>query len=79
MNDRRILKTGLVGTFVAAVCCFTPVLVVALGAVGLSVWVPWLDYVLWPALIGFAALAAYAYIRCRRAGGTGEAARSVGD
>jgi len=30
--------TGIVGTVIAALCCFTPALVVLLGAVGLSAW-----------------------------------------
>ena len=30
------MKTGAIGTVVAALCCFTPVLVVLFGAVGLS-------------------------------------------
>ncbi len=36
MKDATILKTGVIGSIIAAVCCFTPLLVVVLGAVGLS-------------------------------------------
>jgi mercuric ion transport protein len=71
MNDRQLLGTGVVGTAVMAVCCFTPLLVVLLGAVGLSTWLGWLDYVLLPALVCFAGLTAYAFVklsRTRRAG-----------
>ncbi len=50
MKDRTMIKTGVIGTVVMAVCCFTPLLVVVLGAVGLSAWLGWLDYVLLPAL-----------------------------
>lgn len=50
VNDRRLLRTGIVGSVVAAICCFTPALVLLLGAVGLSAWLGWLDYVLFPAL-----------------------------
>ena len=32
-NDRTILGTGLIGTAIAMLCCFTPVLVVLAGAV----------------------------------------------
>jgi mercuric ion transport protein len=60
MDDRALLKTGLVGTFVAALCCFTPLLVVLLGAVGLAAVVGWLDLVLLPALIVFASITGYA-------------------
>ena len=35
-TDRKLIATGVVGTVIAALCCFTPVLVVLLGAVGLS-------------------------------------------
>lgn len=38
MTDRGLLTTGVVGTIIAAVCCFTPALVVLLGAVGLPAW-----------------------------------------
>lgn len=65
MNDRKLLGTGIVGTVVAALCCFTPVLAVVLGAVGLSAWLGWLDYVLLPALAVFAGLTVYALFRMR--------------
>lgn len=50
MKDKTLLKTGIIGTVIAVICCFTPFLVVVLGAVGLSAWLGWLDYVLLPAL-----------------------------
>ena len=59
MKERTILRTGIVGSAIAAVCCFTPLLVVLLGAVGLSAWLGWLDYVLFPALAFFLAMTAY--------------------
>ena len=54
MEDRKLLRTGGAGTVIAAICCFTPALVLLFGAMGLSAWVGWLDYVLWPALVIFA-------------------------
>ena len=36
MNNKILMKTGIFGSIIAALCCFTPVLVVLLGAVGLS-------------------------------------------
>ena len=63
--SRRLLMTGIVGTIVAAICCFTPVLVVLLGGVGLSAWLGWLDYVLLPALALFLALTLYAGFKQR--------------
>lgn len=67
MNDRKLLGVGLVGTVIAALCCFTPVLVVLLTAVGLSAVIGWLDYVLLPALAIFAALTVYALLRRQHA------------
>jgi mercuric ion transport protein len=74
VKEKSLLRTGLVGSAVAALCCFTPILVILLGAVGLSAWLGWLDYVLFPALAGFLGLTAYALYRRRQAvdrGGSG--------
>lgn len=65
-TDRKLIATGIVGIVIAALCCFTPVLVVLLGAVGLSAWLGWLDYVLLPALAFFVALTVYAVWRRQR-------------
>jgi|TARA_R110000850_G_scaffold80112_6_gene172279 mercuric ion transport protein len=62
VND-RLLKTGIVVTVIAALCCFTPVLVVLYGVVGLSAVVGYLDYVLLPALAVFVLITIYAVIR----------------
>jgi len=67
MNDKTLLRVGVVGAVVAALCCFTPALVVLLGAVGLSAWVGWLDYVLFPALLIFVGITAYALFKRERA------------
>ena len=67
MDDRKVLATGAVGSVVAAICCFTPALVIGLGVVGLSAWFGWIDYVLLPALAVFLAIAGYGlYLRRRR-------------
>jgi mercuric ion transport protein len=50
MKDATLIRTGAVGAVIAAVCCATPVLVIALGAVGLAALAAYLDYVLLPAL-----------------------------
>lgn len=63
MNDRRLLRIGIVGTVIAALCCFTPLLVVLLGVVRLSAMLGWLDYVLFPALAFFIGLTIYAVYR----------------
>lgn len=59
MKDATILKTGIAGSIIAAVCCFTPVLVILLGAVGLSAWLGWIDVVLLPALAVFIGITVY--------------------
>ncbi len=67
MNEKTLLRTGVIGSVVAAICCFTPVLVVLVTAVGLSAVVGYLDYVLFPALAVFLAITGYAlYLRSRR-------------
>lgn len=65
-KDATLLRTGIIGTVVAALCCFTPVLVIFLGAVGLSALTGYLDIVLVPALIFFVGLTAYAVYRPHR-------------
>lgn len=67
MRDVTILKTSIVGSIIAAICCATPVLVIVLGAIGLSAWLGWIDYVLLPALVLFLGLAAYGLWRRQRA------------
>ncbi len=68
-NDKTLLRTGSIGSFIAAICCFTPVLVVLLGFAGLSAFVGWLDYGLFPILFASMGLVAYAlYLRSGRKG-----------
>jgi mercuric ion transport protein len=63
MNDRKLLRLGIFGVAITALCCFTPVLVLLLGIVGLSAITGYLDYVLLPALMFFVLLTAYALWR----------------
>ena len=65
-TDRRILITGFIGTVIAALCCFTPVLALLFGLVGLSAVLGWIDVVLLPALAFFIGLTIYAVWRNRR-------------
>lgn len=67
MKDEKLFRIGVVGAVIAAVCCFTPVLVVFLGALGLSAVVGWLDSVLLPALAVFIGVMVYAMLRRRKA------------
>ena len=67
MNNDKLLRYGVIGTVVVAVCCFTPILVVLLGVIGLSTLVGWLDYVLFPALGFFIGITIYAFWKRRSA------------
>jgi len=66
---KGLLSFGVVGTAVAALCCagiMTPLLVGLLTVVGLGALTAHLDAVIFPALVGFAALSYFAYRRLRQ-------------
>ena len=63
MENKKLLKSCACGTCVMAICCFTPALVILLGAVGLSSWLGWLDIVLLPSLGIFIVLTVIAAVR----------------
>ncbi|NQW10534.1 MAG: mercury resistance system transport protein MerF [Alphaproteobacteria bacterium] len=67
MNDTTLLRTGIVGTIIAVLCCFTPVLVLLFAWLGFSAAVGWLDYVLIPSLVFFIGLTGYAVWKRRQA------------
>ena len=60
MKQQSLLRTGVVGSAVVAVCCFTPLLVVILAGIGLSAAIGWLDWVLLPMLAFFLVMTGYA-------------------
>lgn len=66
LENNRLLRFGVIGTVIAALCCFTPILVVLFAAVGLSWAVGYLDYVLFPVLFIFIGLTIYAVWRRQR-------------
>ena len=66
MQDSKLLKTGIVGSIVTAICCFTPVLVILFGAIGLSSLVGFLDVVLLPILALFLVMTGYALWKRQR-------------
>lgn len=53
---------------IAAICCFTPALVLLFGAIGVSAWLTWAGYLLLPALGVFMAIGALGFYRLRRRG-----------
>ena len=63
MKDSTMMGTGIIGAIIAALCCFTPILVVLLAAVGLSALTGYLDVVVIPALMFFVGLTVYAAYR----------------
>lgn len=62
----NLLKTGIIGTIILALCCFTPILVVLVSIIGLGAIMGYLDYVLIPTLIFFILLTVYALIRRKK-------------
>lgn len=67
MSEKTILRVGVIGAIVTAVCCFTPILVILLGTLGLSALVGYLDYVLFPTLAVFVGIIIYALWKRRTA------------
>ncbi len=65
-EDNRLLRVGITGTVLTALCCFTPVLVVLFGALGLVALVGYLDYVLFPLLVVFLLLVVVGWYRKSR-------------
>lgn len=63
MTPRTRFFASVGGTILVAVCCFTPVLVFVLAAVGLAAFTPYLELVLFPAL---AALILVTWLSYRR-------------
>lgn len=66
-NNSRLLKLGIGGSLIVALCCFTPILLILFGIVGLGALTGYLDYVLLPALVIFIAITIYAVQKRRRA------------
>lgn len=63
----KLTWTGLIGACVMALCCFTPVLPVVLGGLGLTglLSVVYTDAVLLPLLVGFVALTVFGVWRAK--------------
>ncbi len=65
-NPKTLLRVSVIGTVLVALCCFTPVLVILLGTLGLAALTGYLDYVLLPALVFFIGLTGYAIWRKKK-------------
>jgi mercuric ion transport protein len=64
--SKKGIYAALSGTVLVAICCFTPILVILLGTVGLSALTPYLDIVLLPALFIMIVLTILSYLRWRK-------------
>jgi mercuric ion transport protein len=54
-----VLRMGIIGSIITAICCFTPILIVIFTAIGLAAIVGYLDYVLFPLLAIFLGMIGY--------------------
>ena len=68
-KSKTQLKTGIIGSLVAAACCFTPLLAGLFAAIGLAGLIGGIDYVVFPVL--FASLGLIAHALYLRSGNTG--------
>jgi len=64
---RNKFIASIIGTILVAVCCFTPLLVVTFGAIGLSAFIPYLDFILLPALAILLIVTIVSFIKWRKA------------
>ncbi len=65
-TSKKGIYVALAGTLFIAICCFTPILVITIGAVGLSAFTPYLDYVLPPAMVLLIILTFLSYKKWRK-------------
>jgi len=66
-SPKALIGIGGVGAFVTALCCFTPVLVIALGAIGAGAAIAYLDMILLPLLGLFLLMLVIGLLRFRHA------------
>lgn len=64
--NKSVLKTGIIGAVITALCCLTPILVILLGTLGLSALVGYLDYVLFPLLAIFLLIIVLSLLKKRK-------------
>lgn len=64
--SKKGIYASVSGAVIVALCCFTPLLVISLGVVGLSAFTPYLDYVLLPALVALIALSFISYRKWKK-------------
>jgi membrane protein implicated in regulation of membrane protease activity len=64
--SKKNLNALIIGTILILLCCFTPLLVFTLSLVGLSFFTPYLDFVLFPALLLFTFLTMWSYKKYKK-------------
>ncbi len=67
-GGNKCFRAGVGGAIVATICCATPLLAIALASVGLATIVPYLDYILVPALVVFLLVGLYGWLKSRGEG-----------
>lgn len=65
MTNQKLTKIGVIGSIIAAICCFTPVLVGGLSLLGLAGVVAYLDLALIPILVLFLGILLVGLLRQR--------------
>ena len=65
-NPKKGLHGSIAGTILVALCCFTPILVITVGVIGLGAFTPYLDYILFPALGVMIVVTILAYLKWKR-------------
>ncbi len=67
-RSKKTFIAALIGTVLVAICCFTPILVIALAVLGLSLVIPYLDFVLFPVLAILIIITIISYKKWRKEG-----------
>jgi len=65
-DTKKVWIGAVLGVVLVALCCFTPLLVTVLALVGLSALTPYLDYMLFPALVVLVIVAVMSYRKWRQ-------------
>ena len=66
MTPKTLFRTGMIGAILAVVCCFTPLAVWLVAALGLTALNPYLDPIIFTVLAVSILLMVVAWYRSRR-------------
>lgn len=72
MSDRALIRAGMAGAVLAAICCAAPLLVVSLPLAGLGAWMAGAGLVVLPLMVACFGLIAWAIYRRRAKADCGE-------